>query len=479
MLRHAVESPQPGDAPPVHVVPIAYGDPVRLFRAFADDPMAALLHSAAQDGARGRYSYIAAEPFRVIVADGKGVRVDGASVAGDPFTVLGAQLAACPAPEGLAPVPFAGGAVGFLGYELGRHVERLPPPRPGLPIPDMVMGLYDVVIAFDHAARAACLISTGLPETALEARTARAQARAAHLLARLSKAPAEDTPLDITARADWTAELSRAEMEARIGRTVDYIHAGDIFQANITQRFLSRCPEGLSDYDLYRRLTALSPAPFSALLACGPDLSLISASPERFLKVAPDGGVETRPIKGTRPRGVTTAEDAALAAALLASEKDRAENLMIVDLMRNDLGRVSRLGSVAVPALCALETFASVHHLVSEVRSVLAPGRGPVDLLRACFPGGSITGAPKVRAMEIIHELEPAPRGPYCGSIAWIGFDGAMDSSIVIRTLVRAGETLVAQAGGGIVADSDPAAEYEESLVKIAPLLKAVTGDTP
>ncbi|GGF56054.1 para-aminobenzoate synthase [Azorhizobium oxalatiphilum] len=461
------------------VVPLAYGDPIQLFRTFADDPVAALLHSAAPDAARGRYSYIAAEPYEVLRADTTGVTRDGRPVAGGPFAVLAQALAdhAGPTPAD-APVPFTGGAVGFLSYELGRHVERLPAPRPGPPIPDLLMGLYDVVLAFDHVARAAWLLSSGLPERTEAARTRRAKVRADAILARLAAAPPAPA-LDWSATARWTADLERAEMEARIARAVDYIHAGDIFQANITQIFRAPCPDGLSDYDLYRRLTALSPAPFSALLTAGPDLAVISASPERFLRLSPEGIIETRPIKGTRPRGADPREDERFAAELRDSAKDRAENLMIVDLMRNDLGRVSRLGSVEVPQLCALETFASVHHLVSEVRAHLRPGLGAVDLLRASFPGGSITGAPKVRAMEIIHELEPAPRGVYCGAIGWIGFDGAMDSSIVIRTLTRTGQTLMAQAGGGIVADSDPAAEYEESLIKMQPLLRAVTGDAP
>ncbi len=193
---------------------------------------------------------------------------------------------------------------------------------------------------------------------------------------------------------------------------------------------------------------------------------MISASPERFLRLHPDGRIETRPIKGTRRRSSARTEDAALAEELLASAKDRAENLMIVDLLRNDLSRVARTGSVRVPQLCGLESFAAVHHLVSSIEAELREGLGPVDLLRVSFPGGSVTGAPKIRAMEIIRELEPARRGPYCGAVAWIGFDGAMDSSIVIRTLVVDGRTVILQAGGGIVADSVPAAEYEETMDK-------------
>ncbi|MEP9378975.1 aminodeoxychorismate synthase component I [Aquabacter sp. CN5-332] len=463
----------------MRIIPVPYCDPAAAFAPFSTDPVAALLESAARDGARARYSYVAVEPFRVISAEADGVRVDGRLVPEDPFSVLVRELAALPPAEGPCPVPFRTGAVGFLGYGLGRHVERLPLPRPDdARVPDMVIGLYDTVIAFDHEAQAGYLLSSGAPENAPQARALRAEARAAHVMARLGvvgDAPAPDWSL----RGSWEKEQPRAGVEAAIARTIAYIQAGDIFQANITQRMRAARPAGLSDLQLYLRLRALSPSPFAALLACGPDAAVISASPERFLRLSPAGEVETRPIKGTRPRHADPARDAALAAELLASPKDRAENLMIVDLMRNDLGRVSELGSVKVPVLNGLETFASVHHLVSVVESRLRAGLGPVDLLRACFPGGSVTGAPKIRAMEVIHELEPRPRGAYCGAIAWIGLDGAMDSSIVIRTITRSGETLLAQAGGGIVADSDPAEEYEESMVKIAPLLRALTGDAP
>lgn len=454
---------------------IAYRDPAAVFEVFAADPYAALLHSCACDGARGRYSYIAAEPFRVIRAQAGGVFVNGQSVSDDPFTVLERELAACPPPDSPGPTPFCAGAVGFLGYELGQHLEHLPAPRrdPFDP-PSLVMGLYDSVIAFDHHDQKAFVLSSGAPEAERAARARRADHRAAHLIARLEGAPNHAPAPAWIHAGTWSADLDRATFEARIARVIAYIQAGDIFQANLTQRFRATLPDGLDDSALYARLRALSPAPFAARLNCGPDLCILSASPERFLRLSTDGQVETRPIKGTRPRAPDPRRDAAFAAALRDSAKDQAENLMIVDLMRNDLGRVAQLGSVRVPVLNGLESFASVHHLVSVVEARLRPGLGPVDLLRATFPGGSITGAPKIRAMQIIHELEPAPRGPYCGAIAWIGFDGAMDSSIVIRTLTRVREHVSAQAGGGIVADSDPADEYEESMIKLAPLLRAV-----
>lgn len=459
------------------IVEIPYRDPFAAFHAFSGAPHCAFLDSAAAGDPRARWSYVAADPFRVIVADAAGVTVDGQHVPGTPFDVLGRMLADCTLAPTEGPVPFRTGAIGFLGYELGRHLERLPAPRPASPpLPEMVMGFYDTALAFDRQAQRAFLLSSGLPERG-EAAVTRARRRADEMLERLADAPEVAPPVDFSITGRFTPDQPRAEVEASIARVIEYIRAGDIFQANLTQQMRAPMLEGLDDLALYARLRSLSPSPFAAFLRCGADMSVLSASPERFLSLSPDGRVETRPIKGTRPRSADPQEDAALAAALLASEKDRAENLMIVDLLRNDLSRVSQVGSVKVPALCALETFASVHHLVSVVESRLRAGLGPVDLLKACFPGGSITGAPKIHAMEIIHELEPAPRGVYCGSVAWIGFDGAMDSSIVIRTITRKDGTLLTQAGGGIVADSDPADEYEESLVKLSPMLRALSGE--
>ena len=253
----------------------------------------------------------------------------------------------------------------------------------------------------------------------------------------------------------------------------EYIVAGDIFQANLSQRF--QAPLREPPFELYRRLRRRNPAPFAAYLAFG-DVTVLSASPERFLRLDPGGQVETRPIKGTRPRGLGPMHDAALGRALAESVKDRAENVMIVDLLRNDLSRVCRPGTVRVPELFALEQHPTVHHLVSTVLGELEPGADAVDLVRASFPGGSITGAPKVRAMEIIAELEPTRRGIYCGAIGYLSATGAMDTSIVIRTMVLRDGELYFQAGGGIVADSDPELEYRETLDKAAGLIATLRG---
>jgi para-aminobenzoate synthetase component 1 len=447
---------------------IPWRDPLVAFAPFSDAPVAALLHS---DGGErlGRWSYLAASPFTVIdVAPDLSATVDGQAVPGDPFHILDNMLARYRSHPKSAPAPFHGGAVGFFGYELVRLVECLPTPKCGATRTAMSVGLYDVVAAFDHHTRRAWVMATGFPEQEPALRGIRAHKRAQWLCDKIAgahaMAPAETS-------ANWQAEQSRGAVERSIEDTIEYIRAGDIFQANITQRFTADLPPGTSPWRVYLRLRELLPSPFGAYVSAGPDIKLLSASPERFLRLDADGTVETRPIKGTRPRGESPEVDAALADALTRSAKDQAENLMIVDLMRNDLSRVCENGSVRVPQFCGLESFASVHHLVSVVTGQIRADKTAAHVLRACFPGGSVTGAPKIRAMEVIHELEPAARGPYCGAVAWIGFDGTMDSSIIIRSLVIDSGQVVAQAGGGIVADSVPALEYEEALTKLRPLL--------
>jgi para-aminobenzoate synthetase component 1 len=450
-------------------------DPMAWLNAVADLPGVIFLDSALPGGSLGRYSFLAADPIHLIEAKDGVVTIDGEPQSGDPFSVAKALSVRYRLPHRPDLPPFQTGLAGYFGYDLRHHLEQLPPhAADDQPFPDLLLGFYDVVIAIDHEAKRCVLMSNGFSASGVD-RRARAKARAATMLARLHRAqsPVYAHNWSVSVAAD----LPRAQVESMVGRTIDYIEAGDIYQANITHRFRATLPEDVDRLSLYDALRRRNPATFAAYLDFG-EIALLSSSPERFLKVRVenDGSsiIETRPIKGTRPRGPTAAEDAAEAAQLLASEKDRAENLMIVDLLRNDLSRVSEIGSVQVPVLWGLESYATVHHLVSVVTANLSRDRDAVDLLRATFPGGSITGAPKIRAMQIIAELEPNRRGPYCGSIGYLSADGAMDTSIVIRTYCLTGRDLSFQVGGGIVADSDPGAEYEETLDKARALIETL-----
>ncbi|MGH6863631.1 MAG: aminodeoxychorismate synthase component I, partial [Methylocella sp.] len=367
--------------------------------------------------------------------------------------------------------PFQGGAAGLFSYELGRSFERLPKPElDHLAFPDLSLGLYDVVVAFDLIERRGFILSMGFPELDPAARDRRAIERGRWFEARLQRAPVAPPAGNISLEG-WTSNFTRVGYERMVREVIEKILSGDIFQANVAQRIEAPVPPDFDHFGFYRRLRELNPAPFAAYLD-HEDFVIASASPERFLKLEGDR-VETRPIKGTRPRFADAILDAFQARALTESRKDRAENVMIVDLLRNDLAKVCLPGSVQVPQLCGLETFASVHHLVSSVVGRLREGQGAADLLAAAFPGGSVTGAPKVRAMEIIAEMEGHARGPYCGAIGYIGFDGTMDTSIVIRTAAFRGGTCVVQAGGGIVTASDPAAEYDETLDKARAMFEA------
>jgi para-aminobenzoate synthetase component 1 len=466
--------------PIIEEIPLP-ADPATAFASLLSRPGAFWLDSALADGDLGRYSFVGAEPFLTVVS--KGWRIElrrprsTEIVDGDPFRVLAGlwsryRVAATP---GLPPL--TAGAVGYFAYDLCHFIERVPTTTADdAPIPDCYLGFYDALIAIDHAQGRAWLCSSGLPETGRRGRE-RAQRRLQRLRELLLNPPPQRastaaTPSDGSPQV--TSNFSQASYLAAIGRAKEYIAAGDIFQVNLSQRLSA--PMTGSAYDLYGRLREINPAPFAAYLHLDRgDPAIVCSSPERFLRVR-HGAVETRPIKGTRPRGLTPAEDARLAQELLTSGKDRAENVMIVDLERNDLGRVCRYGSVRARDLCALETYATVFHLVSTVEGDLHEGKTPWDLLRACFPGGSITGAPKVRAMQIIDELEPTRRGVYTGAIGYVSFAGDMDLNVVIRTfLVRDGRAHF-QVGGGIVADSDPEAEYEETLNKGRALAEAATG---
>ncbi len=456
-------------------------------------PGVVLLQSAASRRL-GRYSFLCADPFLTLRSKGRLIEEsDDAGTRryeGDPFEALDRVLERYPREVLPGLPPFQGGAAGYLAYDLAHHLERIPAPRyDDLALPDLALGFYDCVVAWDHEAGQVTLLSTGLPAPEGPARLERAAARAAQLRALLSEPP-RGVPLPrVRARSvgaapgraapprhpvpgltDVASTFRVGEYLDAVARTREYILAGDIFQANLSQRLEAPWPE--HPFELYRTLRRVNPAPFAAYVDAG-DAVVVSASPERFLRVS-DGVVETRPIKGTAPRGLTPMHDMALEQALRESEKDRAENIMIVDLLRNDLSRVCEDHSVDVTELCVIERYPSVHHLVSTVVGRLQPGRGPVALLRASFPGGSITGAPKVRAMEIIAELEPTRRSVYCGSIGYIGFDGALDTSIVIRSFIVKEGTAYFQVGGGIVVDSEPQKEYTETLAKAGGLLTAL-----
>jgi para-aminobenzoate synthetase component 1 len=478
-------------------------DPVRSCELFEGWPYRLLLDSASRDTRLGRYSFLTADPVAVVRSRGARTEwIDPATglrrvVASDALAAIRDFLTpfASTAVPGLP--PFQGGAAGYLAYDWGLELERLPAPLyDDLALDDVVIGVYDWVLAWDHAASRAWLISTGIPDMQPVARARRAATRAAEVHARLGGpgSPAPDSLRDdartshaapvVPQVADaypatgwWDPRLALRSSFTRDGyldaveRVREYIFAGDIFQANLSQRF--EVPLAEPAWALYRRLRTSSPAPFAAFLDF-PGVAVLSASPERFLRVDAAGLVETRPIKGTRPRGVGPEHDAALGQALVESPKDRAENLMIVDLMRNDLSRVCAPGSVRVAELFALEQYATVHHLVSTIVGQLAPGADALDLLKAAFPGGSITGAPKLRAMEIIAEIERLRRGVYCGSVGYWSVTGELDASVAIRTAVACAGRVYFGVGGGIVADSDPAEEYQETLDKARGLIAAL-----
>jgi para-aminobenzoate synthetase component 1 len=460
----------PARAKPTPVVVSSPMGPHRAASHLRDLPRPAFLDSSMPGGGSGRYSYFTADPFLEIRSLGCRVELVSpgrrAVIEDNPFDVLRDLLSRYRLDQTPGLPPFAGGAAGYFGYDLGRLLERLPVTADDEGLPEMNLALYDWALAVDHLTGESRLVATGLPSGSPEAAHARL-GEIRRLLAEEKGTPGE-TAQHCAPRL--RSNVSRSDYLASVRRAREYIRAGDIYQVNLSHRLEGEWRG--APWPLYERLRASSPVPHGAYLDLG-DVAVLSASPERFLRL--DGAsVETRPIKGTRPRGDKPEEDRDLAAALLSSEKDRGENLMIVDLLRNDLGKVCRTGTVRVPELFGLEGYSSVWHLVSTVCGELRSGLDAVDLLKACFPGGSITGAPKIRAMEIIEELEPVRRGVYCGAIGYISFTGAMDTSIAIRTLVLRDGKLHLSVGGGIVADSDPEAEYAETLAKGRAVLKAL-----
>ena len=427
------------------------------------------LDSSLRGGRRGRWSIVACAPRWTLTARGRQLtRVEAGSAGtwdGDPVSALASAIDAelvMTAPEAPADLPFVGGAIGYLGFELGRHIERLPATTvDDVGAADLAVGWYDAALLWDGEADRGYLVGTS------EA--------VAELRARLDGAGSLPPRRELVAHTPLRSNLTRVEYCEAVRRALAYIAAGDIYQVNLSQRFSVRVHA--SGLDLYRRLREISPAPFAAYLALG-GVEVLSSSPERLL-LADGERLETRPIKGTRPRGVTPEADACLASELQASVKDHAEHVMIVDLERNDLGRIAETGSVEVPELAALETYAQVHHLTSTVTARRRADANLEAVLRAIFPGGSVTGAPKIRALQIIDELEPTVRGVYTGAIGYISAHGRIDLNVAIRTITLLGGVAHAQVGGAIVADSDPDAEYRETLDKARGMASALGAVLP
>ena len=439
------------------VYPLPYrANPTEFFAVIRHAPGAVLLDSGRPMAVRGRYDLLSAWPEATLT-------VGPDESGGDFLQRLRknlTQLGQATLPDGYE-LPFAGGLIGYLSYDFGRHLEQVSHLAvDDLHLPDARFGLYAWALVSDHQMQTSQLVF----------HPALADSERQRLINVFSQAQS-DAPTTFKLHGPMVPDLSAEAYHQAIIRIQDYIQAGDCYQVNFAQRFRAPC---IGDpWAAYCALREACPTPFSGFQSLPDDGAVLSLSPERFVRIS-ERQVETRPIKGTRPRGLTPQEDAANAAELLASPKDRAENLMIVDLLRNDLGRSCRIGSVKVPELFSLESYPNVHHLVSSVTGLLADDKDALDLIAGSFPGGSITGAPKIRAMQIIDELEPTRRGLYCGSLMYLDVRGEMDSSIAIRSLLVKDGHVCCWGGGGIVADSEWQAEYQESLTKVRVLLQTL-----
>ena len=436
----------------VHPLPYI-ANPADYFAVIRHAPGAVLLDSGRPTADRGRYDLMSAWPLEELAVRPQESGRDFLQRLRDSLNQLG--KAELPSPYEL---PFAGGLIGYLSYDFGRLLEQLPAHSlDDLQLPTARLGLYAWALISDHQQASSQLVfhpSLGASER--------------ERLTQLFSQPAPLSNQPFSLKQPMQPDISTSQYEQALAQIHRYIQAGDCYQVNYTQRFSAQC-EG-DAWTAYCALRAACPTPFSGFMSLAEDNAILSLSPERFVRVS-QNQVETRPIKGTRPRGRDSAEDAANAAELLASPKDRAENLMIVDLLRNDLGRTCRTGSVSVPQLFTLESYPNVHHLVSSVIGELAEDKDALDLIGDSFPGGSITGAPKIRAMQIIDELEPTRRSIYCGSLLYLDVRGEMDSSIAIRSLLIKDGRVSCWGGGGIVADSDWQDEYQESITKVKVLL--------
>ena len=454
-------------------IPLEGRSPVDLFTAIRDSCTPLLLES----GKAGRYSYIAIDSGEIWTSRGTLCEIrhgeSNRTEQGDPFELLRARFAA----ENVIPNPllrnFAGGAIGYLSYDMARHIEKLPDTAHNdLDLPESCFLFVDSFFEIDQADDVIRVVfAPVLDERALEVQYREIERQIDRMISLLSlPLSPRALPTDEAVLPQPNQSVSEPEFCGMVERAREYIVAGDIFQVNLSIRYGE--PYSGDAFEVYRALREINPSPYMSYLEM-PGLTIASASPEQLLRV--DGRVvETRPIAGTRPRGATDEEDRAYADELIGNEKERAEHLMLVDLERNDIGRVARYGTVEVDELMAIERYSHVIHIVSNVRGELAEGRDTFDAIRACFPGGTITGAPKVRSMEIIEELEPVRRGIYTGSIGWIGYDGRAELNIAIRTVVIAGGMAYAQAGAGIVFDSVPKHEYRESARKAQAALEAI-----
>jgi para-aminobenzoate synthetase component 1 len=446
------------------IAPLPYfPDSAELFSACADQAWAVFLDSGFPHSNQGRYDIIAAEPVCTLVTRGEITEItrNGETLKSteNPFDLVKQQLRLSPSfkPEAsFGDLPFNGGAIGYFAYDLARRLEALPTMAEDAEhIAEMAVGIYEWAVIVDHHRQKSYLVGNC------------DQQKWQDLISQFSQLPVRPDCPAFKVVGEIKSNMDKNSYVHAFNRIKHYLKEGDCYQVNLAQRFVADC-EG-DPWTAYQTLRKLNAAPFSCYLNL-PEVQVLSSSPERFLKLT-DGVVETKPIKGTRPRKPDYAEDQQQIKNLEASNKDRAENLMIVDLLRNDISKTCKSGSVKVPVLFDVESYATVHHLVSTVTGVLADGQHALDLLKSCFPGGSITGAPKIRSMEIIEELEPNRRGVYCGAIGYIGFNGNMDTNIAIRTLVHSENTIRFWAGGGIVNDSVAEEEYQESFDKAAAML--------
>ncbi|NBT12694.1 MAG: anthranilate synthase component I [Planctomycetia bacterium] len=436
----------------------------------------------------GRYSFLGADPFMRFEARGTQVRVTrGGTVetfaCPDPLAELERRMAEF-RPVRLPELPpFTSGAVGFAAYDSVRYAERLPEPPPDdLGLPDMSFALYDRLVVFDNVTKSLVVVALARIDDASPAGIARARAEACRridaTIELLSRPHDWPPPSDIGPRPDpeslaataANSTFSPAAFVAAVERAIEYIRAGDVFQVVLSRRI--DVPFQGPALELYRTLRVVNPSPFMFYLRT-PGVTLVGSSPEIMVRVV-DGEITVRPLAGTRPRGATPDEDRHLAESLLADPKERAEHVMLIDLGRNDVGRVARIGSVRLSDVMTIERYSHVMHLTSNVTGRLAEGMTAFDALRACLPAGTVSGAPKIRAMEIIDELEPVRRGPYAGAVGYIDFGGAMDTCIALRTIVVTGDRAFVQSGAGIVADSVPASELQETLNKAQGLLVSI-----